>query len=176
MSTRIAYISSLALGLLCWGALAAILIYTKPDAIPQLGGALLLLVVAISASTMPFWGRIHQRINSTSQEPTVKTAVRQGVWAGLFVAILLVFHFVGLLDWILVLVTLILFALLEAFLQQRSRWNSGGKKAQTQKPLTAQRSSSSTASAHRTSYSMARTKQSSTKKSGKGKKESKKGK
>jgi len=176
MSIRIAYISSLVLGLFCWGALAALLIYTKPDAIPQLAAALLLLMVAIGATTMPFWGRIHQRLTSNSQEPVVNIAIRQAVWAGLFVAILLVFHFVNLLDWILVLVTVILFVLLEAFLQQRSRWNGGEKKTRTQNPKPPKRSRSTTASAHRTSYSMARTKQTSTKKREKTKKDSKKGK
>ncbi len=174
MSIRAAYISSLVLGLLCWGALAALLNYTKPDSIPQLATALFLLVVAIGATTMPIWGRVHQRLTANVQEPVVKTAVRQGVWAGLFVAILLVFHFVGLLDWILVLVTLILFVLLEAFLQQRSRWNGGGKKTPTAKSKPPKRSRSSTASAHRKSYSMARTKKSSTPKRGKGKKDSQK--
>lgn len=174
MSTRIAYISSLALGLLCWGALAALINYTKPDAIPQLAAVLVLLIVAISATTMPFWGRVHQRLTTQTQEPIVKTAMRQGLWAGLFVAVLLVFHFVGLLDWILVLVTLILFVLLEAFLQQRSRWHERGRKTPTQKPKPPKRSRSSTASAHRTSNSMARTKKTSTPKRGKGKKSSKK--
>ncbi len=174
MSIRIAYISSLALGLLSWGALAALINYTKPDAVPQLAATLLLLVVAISATTMPFWGRIHQRLTSQAQESIVKTAVRQGLWAGLFVAVLLVFHFVNLLDWILVLVTLVLFVLLEAFLQQRSRWNGSGNKTQPQKPKPPKRSRSTTASAPRTSYSMARTKQSSKKKPGKGKKGGKK--
>jgi len=174
MSTRTAYISSLVLGLLCWGALAALLNYTQPVAIPQFAAALLLLVVAVGATIMPFWGRIHQRLTSNSQEPVVKTAVRQGVWAGLFIAILLVFQFVGLLDWILVLVTLVLFVLLEAFLQQRSRWKGGGKKTQTQNASPPKRNRTSTASAHRTNYSMARTKKSSSPKRGKGKKDNKK--
>ena len=170
MSIRLAYVSSLILGILCWGALAALINYTKPDAMPQLAAALFLLVVAIGATTMPFWGRIYQRTTAQAQDPIVKTAVRQGLWAGLFVATLLVFHFVGLLDWILVLVTLILFVLLEAFLQQRSRWKGGGTKTQTQKPKPQKRGRSTTASAHRTSYSMARTKQRHQKRQNKGKK------
>ena len=177
MSIRTAYISSLALGLLSWGALAALANYTKPDAFPQLAGGLVLLLVAISATTMPFWGRIHQRLTSKSQDPILKIAMRQGLWAGLFVVILLVFHFVDLLDWILVLVTLMLFVLLEAFLQQRGRWNNVDTRPPPPQPKTPKRHRSSPASSHRSSYSMARTKQSGAKKSGKsskGKKGSKK--
>jgi hypothetical protein len=170
MSTRTAYISSLTLGLLSWGALAALVNYTKPDALPQLAAGLALLMVAISATTMPIWGRIHQRLTSKPQDPILKIAVRQGLWAGLFVAILLTFHFVGLLDWILVLVTLMLFVLLEAFLQQRDRWKNTDQKTTSPPPKASKRHRSSPASSHRASYSMARTKKSSAKKGGKKKK------
>ena len=170
MSIRTAYISSLALGLLAWGALAALTNYTQPDAFPQLVASLALLMVAISATAMPFWGRIHQRLSAKSQGPVIKTAVRQGVWTGLFVVILLAFRFVDLLDWILVLVTLILFVLLEAFLQQRDRWKNADQKTTSPQPKTPKRRRSSPASSHRAGYSMARTKKNSAKKGGKGKK------
>jgi len=169
MSIRTAYITSLALGLLAWGALAALVTYTKPDAFPQLAASLALLMVAISATTMPFWGRIYQRLSAKSPGPVIKTAVRQGLWTGLFVVVLIVFRFVGLLDWILVLVTLMLFVLLEAFLQQRDRWKNADQETSPQ-PKTPQRRRSSPASSHRAGYSMARTKKSSAKKSAKKKK------
>jgi len=167
MSIRTAYISSLALGLLAWSALAALVNYTKPDAFPQLAASLALLMVAISATTMPVWGRIHQRLSAKSQGPIIKTAVRQGLWTGLFVVVLLVFQFVGLLDWILVLVTLMLFVLLEAFLQQRDRWKNTGQETTSPQPKTPKRHHSSPASSHRAGYSMARTEKSSAKKGGK---------
>lgn len=169
MSIRTAYIFSLALGLLAWGALAALVNYTKPDAFPQLAASLALLMVAIIATTMPFWGRIHQRLSAKSQGPVIKTAVRQGLWTGLFVVVLIVFRFVGLLDWILVLVTLMLFVLLEAFLQQRDRWKNPTPKTSMPKPKTTKRRTSP-ASSHRAGYNMARTKKRSEKKGGKKKK------
>jgi len=173
MSTRTVYFSSLALGLISWGALAALVIYTQPTAFPQLAAGLMLLMVAIIATATPFWGRIQQRRAPKSKEPVLKSAVRQGVWTALFIAILLVFHFVDLLDWILVLVALMLFVLLETFLQQRGRWNNADTAPQPQKAKKTKRRSSP-ASSHRSSYSMARTKQSGAKKSGKGKKDGKK--
>ncbi|HEY54195.1 MAG TPA: hypothetical protein G4N94_12155 [Caldilineae bacterium] len=169
MSIRTAYITSFALGLLAWGALAALVTYTQPDASLQLAVSLALLLVAISATTMPFWGRIHQRLSPNSQGLVIKTAVRQGLWTGLFVIVLLLFHFIDLLDWILVLVTLMLFVLLEAFLQQRDRWKSADQ-VMTPQPKASKPRRSSPASSHRAGYSMARTKKGSAKQAGKKKK------
>ena len=146
MSTRTAYILSLLVGLLSWGALAAVVYYLSPDSHWNQAMALLLLVVAISATAAPLWGRVHRRLSPESKQPVLRVAFRQGLWSGLFIAILLIFHFVGLLDWILVLVTLMLFALLEAFLQQRYQWRSAKGKGATN----ASNPTSST-------YSMART-------------------
>ncbi len=174
MSTRSVYFSSLALGLISWGALAALVIYTQPTAFPQLAAGLMLLMVAIIATATPFWGRIQQRRAPKSKEPVLKSAVRQGIWTALFVAILLVFHFVDLLDWILVLVTLVLFVLLETSLQQRGRWNNPDTNSPSPQPKTPKRRRTSPASSHRSSYSMARTKQSGAKKGGKSSKGKKK--
>ena len=121
MSTRSAIFVSLLIGLLGWGALAALIIRTGPEPV-FIALALVSAAIAIAGTTMPIWLRLQQRLTPGLRRPDlVAAAAREGVWTGMFVAALLVLHIFSFLDWVLALVLLVLFAMLEAFLQQRSR-------------------------------------------------------
>ena len=99
----------------------------------------MLIVIAITGTTAPLWGRIQQRLTPDIEDETLRwTALRQGLWLGLFVAALIFFRISGLLDWILVLVLGFLFVLLETFLQQRKQWREMrvSNKPKKQQPVT----------------------------------------
>ena len=122
MTLRITYFASVSLGVLAWGGLAALIYYFPPESL-TLAAALLLLVLAIAGTSVPLWGRLQARLTPKMIQPAVRNAaLRQGLWAGLFAASVVVLRLLQLLDWILVLVLLILFIMLETFIQQRSTW------------------------------------------------------
>lgn len=173
MSPRATYLSSFTIGLLAWGGLAALVVYTKPETPLHIFAALGLLIIAIGGTTTPLWGRIQRRISSPEETgSTPKLAMRQGLWAGMFIASVLMFRFFGLDDWILILVLLILFVMLETFLQQRARWRQikQKRKERQQAQRAGETSGQASAPTGRANYNMARTAKKKTKKRGKGKK------
>ncbi|RME85319.1 MAG: hypothetical protein D6775_03120 [Caldilineae bacterium] len=124
MSLRRTYLLALFVGLLSWAALAA-LVYYRPPEPPLPWVALLLLTLATATTTVPLWGRVQQRLTPTISPDALRViALREGLWAGLFVAGYLLLRVSGLLDSVLLLVLLTLFVLLENFFQGRSRSES----------------------------------------------------
>lgn len=134
MSTRSAIIISLLIGSLAWGALAALIMLAGPHP-SYVALALALTAIALAATSIPMWLRLQQRIAPhIGKRDLLAAATREGIWTGLFVAALLVLRVFRFLDWVLALVLLVLFAMLEVFLQQR-RQEASAKSAPI-KPLT----------------------------------------
>lgn len=121
MSPRIAALLSLLIALLAGIGLAALANYTKPNSLAIiLAGPLLVLLVG--GLSMPVWLLAQRRL--TPKLPTrllVRTALREGLWSGLYVTLLAGLRVFGYLDWVMVLVLAALFIMLELFLQQRQQ-------------------------------------------------------
>jgi hypothetical protein len=129
MSPRTAILISLVFALLAGAGLAALVNYTKPSSL----GILLaspLVVVMVGGLSMPLWLLAQRRL--TPKLPArllVRTAWREGLWSGLYAALLAGLRVFGYLDWVMVLVLAALFIMLELFLQQRQQPQPAPKKA-----------------------------------------------
>ncbi len=120
MKPRLAIAISLLLAAAAWACLAGIVRQFQPT--PRLMGAALgLAVIAVAATTMPFWYALQRRL-ARGRHPRilVGSSVREGLWTGLFVGALLVLRYYDLLNGVLVLVIALALFLLETFLRQRS--------------------------------------------------------
>ena len=122
MSPRRFVVISLVVAVLAWAGLAGLVYLLDPTPV-LIPAAAVLAVLAVAATTSPLWLRVQQRLTPglpAGRLPGV--ALRQGLWSGLFVAAVLLLRVYHLLDWVLAMVLLALFVMLEAFLQQRSQW------------------------------------------------------
>ncbi|NOZ49493.1 MAG: hypothetical protein GXP37_05505 [Chloroflexi bacterium] len=101
------------------GALAAFTYYNPPS-FAAMVLALMLVGITTAAATAPVLGRVQQKIvPQTPASVLPRLAIRQGIWAGLYVISLIILHLQNLLDAIFMLVLFIIFMLLENFLQTR---------------------------------------------------------
>lgn len=134
MTLRQILLPSILIALLSLGMLAVLVIYIPPT-LPTVALALLLVTLAIAAVTAPILGRIQQRIAPPSRADELpRLAIRQGLWAGLYVATLLILRLLHLLDPIFALVLLALFILIENFLQTRASWQQTSPKPKKRPP------------------------------------------
>lgn len=121
MSLRRLLLISWTLALLCWGALAAIVHLFAPSQVWQ-AVALVLATAGAATTTTPLWWRVQQRLDAQVKvEALPRLAARQGLWAGLFVGLVLLLRLLQALDGALVLVLLALFVMLEMLIQQRGQ-------------------------------------------------------
>ena len=133
MSLRVKFGLIFFIGLLGWAGLAALVYVTPPEPRYQLL-AILLLVVAVIGTTAPIWGRIQMRITPKMDRKALPgIALRQAVWTGLIAGSVVVLQLSDLLDGIMILVVVVLFVLLETFLQQRRQYRASRSRSGTNK-------------------------------------------
>lgn len=129
MSPRIASSISLLVALLAGAGLAALVNYTKPSS-PGIMLAAPLVVLVVGGLSMPLWLLAQRRLTPTlPARLLVRTAGREGLWSGLYAALLVGLRVFGSLDWVMVVVLAALFIMLELFLQQRQQPQPAPKKA-----------------------------------------------
>ncbi|MCO6451045.1 MAG: hypothetical protein J5I90_09700 [Caldilineales bacterium] len=139
MSTRTFVALSILIAILAWVGLALMFNYLEPLRSYQ-ALAIPLVIIAVGGTTAPLWRTLQRRITPDRDDSKLnRMAVRQGLWAGLFVAILLTLRVFRVLDWVLVLVAAALFIMLEVFIQQREQW----KQVQSRMPRNSRSSGSS---------------------------------
>lgn len=129
MSPRIAILLSLLIALLAGAGMTALVNYTKPSSLGIILAAPLVVLV-VGGLMMPVWLLVQRRL--TPKLPAgllVRIAVREGLWSGLYVTLLVGLRVFGYLDWVMVLVLAALFIMLELFLQQRHQPQPAARKA-----------------------------------------------
>ncbi len=146
MLPRTVVIVSFVVALLAWAGLAALVMYAQP-APTLIAIAAPIIVLAVGASATPLWLLVQRRLApAVEQKALGRVALREGLWTGLYTAALAFLRLNGFLDWVLALVLLVIFVLLETFLQQRSqrqqtpRKPPGGGKAPSSSSVAKQRS------------------------------------
>jgi len=121
MTLRQIVLPCILVAILGLAALAALVYYTAPTTATILL-ALMLSGLSTAAATAPLLGRIQQKIEpKTPTSSLPRLAIRQGIWAGLYAIFILILHLQKLLDPIFAIVLLVIFILLENFLQTRSK-------------------------------------------------------
>ncbi len=94
--------------------------YTNPPSFAAIILALLLLFISVAAASTPIMGNVQRKVNPhTPEELLPRLAIREGVWAGLYVVLLVVLRIRDLFDPLAALVLLVIFLLVESFLQGR---------------------------------------------------------
>lgn len=130
MTPRVAAFLSLFVALLAGAGFAALVNYTKPST-PGILLALPLLILIVVGLSIPIWLLIQRRLApKLASGVLVRTALREGLWSGLYAALLILLRVFGYLDWVMVVVLAALFIMLELFLQQRQRPQQAVKKAE----------------------------------------------
>ncbi len=120
MTLRQIVLPCILIAILGLAALAALIYYTAPTAATILL-ALMLTGLSTAAATAPLLGRIQQKIEPKTPAAILpRLAIRQGIWAGLYAIFILILHLQKLLDPIFAIVLLVIFILLENFLQTRT--------------------------------------------------------
>lgn len=128
MPPRIAALLSLFVALLAGAGLAALVNYTQPASV-WMALAAPLLAVAVTGLSIPLWLLVQRRLTpKLPRGPLVRTALREGLWSGLYVTLLAALRVFGYLDWVMVMVLAALFIMLELFLQQRRQHQQAAQK------------------------------------------------
>ena len=134
MTVRIFLLGSLASIVLSWGVWALIIMWLDPVEAGWIGFLLFFLALFLAvASTAALLGYGVRRLLQPGQLPAyrVRTAMRQGIWLGVFLDILLLLQLQRLLQWWITVIAIVLFLSLELlFLSyERSGNNHSGHSA-----------------------------------------------
>lgn len=109
--------------------MAALINYTKPNS-SEIVLAAPLVVLTVAGLTTPLWLLLQRRlVPGLPARPLVRAALREGLWTGLYMALVVGLRVFGYLDWLMMLVLATLFIMLELFLQQRQRPQPAARKA-----------------------------------------------
>ncbi len=120
MNSRLSITISLLVGALALAGLGA-LVYSAPPSNALTALALLLVLLAVTGLTAPFWRLLLRRILSKRTDREITgMGLRFGLWSGVFATGVILLQVLGFMNQVLILALLALLIMIEMLFQQNA--------------------------------------------------------
>ncbi|MBC7251194.1 MAG: hypothetical protein H5T62_13015 [Anaerolineae bacterium] len=118
MSRRTFILLNAVVAALSWAGLAGLVLFTRAP-LPARVAFFILLFLALTATCAPLLLYLNARFAKTDKTPGLRRPLRQSVWVALFFVICAWLQMIRVLHWIVAVLLIVIFVLLETFFTTR---------------------------------------------------------